>query len=201
MKKLNEHRILVLNKNWMPINTRTLQKALTLLIASEYSVLHVIDLNNLVPLTWDEWVKLPVGENDAFIQTPHKKVKMPSIIISNSYKKVHMRNEFTTIQERDNMICQYSGEKLTKENSNIDHIIPTSKGGPDTWENKVLSHKRINSKKGNRFNKELGLVLLNKPRAPKKVLPSSIIKNVYNIPEWDIFLTKKKTTYILNIEP
>ncbi len=33
------------------------------------------------------------------------------------------------IFERDNWICQYCGDKVTKENVTIDHYIPQSKGG------------------------------------------------------------------------
>jgi hypothetical protein len=37
--------------------------------------------------------------------------------------------------ERDNWICQYCGEKVTKENATLDHYIPQSKGGKNTKEN------------------------------------------------------------------
>ena len=41
----------------------------------------------------------------------------------------------TLIFERDNWICQYCGEKVTKENATLDHYIPQSKGGKNTKEN------------------------------------------------------------------
>lgn len=41
----------------------------------------------------------------------------------------------TLIFERDNWLCQYCGEKVTKENATLDHYIPQSKGGKNTKEN------------------------------------------------------------------
>jgi len=37
--------------------------------------------------------------------------------------------------DRDNWICQYCGEKVTKENATLDHYIPQAKGGPNTQAN------------------------------------------------------------------
>ncbi len=37
--------------------------------------------------------------------------------------------------ERDKFICQYCGEKVTKDNATLDHYIPQSKGGKHTKEN------------------------------------------------------------------
>lgn len=37
--------------------------------------------------------------------------------------------------ERDSWVCQYCGEKVTKDNATLDHYIPQSKGGKHTKEN------------------------------------------------------------------
>lgn len=37
--------------------------------------------------------------------------------------------------DRDKWICQYCGEKVTKENATLDHYIPQSKGGRHSKEN------------------------------------------------------------------
>ena len=51
--------------------------------------------------------------------------------------------------KRDKGICQYSGVEVTREEANIDHVLPRSKGGKDSWTNMVVSSKAINTKKGN----------------------------------------------------
>jgi hypothetical protein len=35
----------------------------------------------------------------------------------------------SAIFERDNWVCQYCGDKVTKDNATIDHYVPQSKGG------------------------------------------------------------------------
>jgi 5-methylcytosine-specific restriction endonuclease McrA len=52
------------------------------------------------------------------------------------------------IYKRDNNTCQYCGarSKLT-----IDHIVPRSRGGDDSWENLVVACSSCNTKKAIRF--------------------------------------------------
>ena len=71
------------------------------------------------------------------------------------------------IYERDGGQCQYTGKKLNSNECNLDHVIPRSKGGSNTWENLVLCDPAVNSKKGNRFNHEVGLKLSKIPKAPR----------------------------------
>lgn len=67
------------------------------------------------------------------------------------------------IYKRDDYECQYCG---TKKNLTIDHIIPKSKGGLDTWDNLVACCNTCNVKKGNKDLKESGMKLRKKPQAP-----------------------------------
>lgn len=46
-------------------------------------------------------------------------------------------------------ICGYLIEKL--QDATIDHIIPTSKGGPNTLKNKQIAHGHCNVKKSNKI--------------------------------------------------
>ena len=58
---------------------------------------------------------------------------------------------------RDNFVCQYCGKTITEYgDATVDHIIPQSRGGKDTYENLVLACKSCNSAKGNRTAKEFG---------------------------------------------
>lgn len=53
--------------------------------------------------------------------------------------------------EANNYICALCGEPTTLKESNIDHIIPKSKGGSDSIENLQATHKVCNFKKGNKI--------------------------------------------------
>ena len=62
-----------------------------------------------------------------------------------------------TLYERDHGICWICGQlcDITADSNDnnypsIDHVIPISKGGKDTWENVRLAHRRCNSVRGNR---------------------------------------------------
>lgn len=50
--------------------------------------------------------------------------------------------------------CFYCKCKLTFKTSTLDHKIPTSRGGDDSYKNLVLSCKKCNNEKGNRTVEE-----------------------------------------------
>ncbi|WP_119730290.1 HNH endonuclease [Thermomonospora amylolytica] len=63
---------------------------------------------------------------------------------------------------RDRGLCGYCG----KRGHTIDHVLPRSRGGADSWENTVLACGRCNNRKGDRTPAEAGLRLLATPRVP-----------------------------------
>jgi 5-methylcytosine-specific restriction endonuclease McrA len=93
-----------------------------------------------------------------------------------------------TIRERDNNRCQYTGNVLKPAEGSLDHVVPRSRGGRDTWENLVWSSKAVNSRKGNRLPHEAGLRLLKQPRAPKELPASSLIHNAHGVMDWKMFV-------------
>ena len=71
------------------------------------------------------------------------------------------------VLRRDRHRCQYcrSNDRLT-----IDHVIPKSRGGKDTWENLVAACVPCNNRKGSRTPEEAGMPLLRKPFRPSHVM-------------------------------
>jgi 5-methylcytosine-specific restriction endonuclease McrA len=51
----------------------------------------------------------------------------------------------------NNDCCSICGGKITEENSNLDHIIPASKGGANRLSNLLLVHKNCNHRKRNKI--------------------------------------------------
>jgi 5-methylcytosine-specific restriction endonuclease McrA len=43
---------------------------------------------------------------------------------------------------------------LHPDEGSLDHVLPRSRGGADTWENLVWSDKTVNAKEGNRLPHE-----------------------------------------------
>ena len=70
----------------------------------------------------------------------------------------------------------------------LDHVVPRSRGGADTWENLVWSAKDVNQRKADRLPHEAGLKLLSTPRAPKERPAMSFIRNSHEIADWKLFV-------------
>ncbi len=124
------------------------------------------------PVAWDAWKDLPVRSWDSSIKTVHKTLRVPSVVICPRFKTMPKRELKPTasgIKQRDKNRCQYTGVELTNKTFSLDHVIPRSKGGKDTWENLVACHRDLNSKKGNAMNHEIDLKLLKKPLAPMAI--------------------------------
>lgn len=67
---------------------------------------------------------------------------------------------------RDQNICMYCGHEFPSFKLTRDHIMPTSRGGPDTWNNVVTSCKGCNNYKDNKTPDEAGMPLLGVPYVP-----------------------------------
>jgi hypothetical protein len=66
------------------------------------------------------------------------------------------------VMHRDAHCCGYCG----KAASTIDHILPTSRGGRNSWSNTVAACAGCNQRKGDRTPAEAGMVLRIKPVTP-----------------------------------
>lgn len=69
---------------------------------------------------------------------------------------------------RDMHMCAYCGQVHHHGNLTMDHIVPSSKGGADTWTNLVTACKPCNSFKDNKSLKQAGLELLYVPYVPNR---------------------------------
>jgi 5-methylcytosine-specific restriction endonuclease McrA len=193
MDNLYKTTVLVLNRNWQAINIKTPADALSMMYTDNATALDILGEDNMVPRRWKEWIELPYNNSYDYISTTNYKVRLPKVIILCNYDKIPIRRPKFSINgvwSRDNGICQYTGKKLSKNEGNIDHIIPKSRGGKSDWHNCVLSHKKINSIKADKTPEECGLKLIRKPSVPKQIPTSFYIKNTFNIKEWEPFLYK-----------
>ncbi len=201
---LNKSIVLVLNRNWQAINIRTPQEAFCMMATNVATALH-IELGNsataetaraeaLRPVTWDEWITLPIRAGDNAVRTVRGAIRVPTVIVAMNFAKVPKKRPklcARTIRERDGNRCQYTGALLRPDEGNLDHVVPRSRGGPDTWENLVWSSRQVNTRKGNRLPHEAGLKLLKAPRAPKELPVSALIRNAHGVAEWKLFLNDK----------
>ena len=154
------------------------------------------DFNNpplaMIPTKWEDWVKLPIRDYDSVVHSAKLAIRAPTVVIAKNYHKmpkISHRPSKRTIYERDKGICQYTGKKLSFASASLDHVLPKSKGGKDTFENLVLCEAKTNHEKGNKSNAEAGLVLLRAPKAVPTVPASALIKIPAHF-DWRWFLIK-----------
>ena len=182
--------VLVLNRNWQAINVRTPADAFCQLATNVATALDV-DGESIRPVTWDEWIRLPIREQDQSVQTVRGAIRIPTIIVAVNYARVPKRRprlSTRTIRDRDGNRCQYTGRVLTPEEGSLDHVVPRSRGGRDTWENLVWSAKEVNQRKADRLPQEAGLKLVAVPRAPKDLPVTALLRNAHGVAAWKLFL-------------
>jgi hypothetical protein len=193
-------KILILNKFYFPIGVEGLEKTFGNIFSGtvypldvEYEVsstgeinFEVIEYFNTVKVLAD-WLSMPIRSFDKYIQTSRGPVRIPQVVICANYDKIiFSKVQFPTkqnIYKRDNFTCGYTGKKLSREELSIDHIVPRSRGGSDTWENLITCDRLLNSKKGSKSVSEAGLKLRFKPEKPANGMIFDIFKE-----EWSSFL-------------
>jgi len=67
---------------------------------------------------------------------------------------------------RDRQVCAYCGGRFQEEEMTREHIVPTSRGGLDSWMNCISACRPCNGHKGNRLPEEAHMSLLYLPYVP-----------------------------------
>jgi len=193
---LNKNIVLVLNRNWQAINIRTPPEAFCQMATNVATALD-IELSDsgqaqvMRPVMWDEWITLPIRDGDNAMRTARRIIRVPTVIVAVNFAKVPKKRPklcARTIRERDGNRCQYTGRLLHPDEGSVDHVVPRSRGGADTWENLVWSAKDVNQRKADRLPHEAGLRLLAIPRAPKELPMTAHLRNAQGVAEWNLFL-------------
>jgi 5-methylcytosine-specific restriction endonuclease McrA len=190
MNRLNNPTVLVLNKKWQAINVRTPADALCQMANGAASGLDIGE-EGIRPVDWAQWLGLTVRDQDQAVLTVRGAIRLPTVIIAVNYARVPRRRpklNARNIRARDGNRCQYTGVALKPEEGSLDHILPRSRGGPDTWENLVWASKEVNARKGNRLPHEAGLKLLSIPRSPRDLPATELIRNAHGIQDWNLFI-------------
>jgi 5-methylcytosine-specific restriction endonuclease McrA len=193
MNILTKATVLVLNRNWQAINVRTPQEAFCMMATNVATGLEIEGEDHIRPVAWEEWITLPIRDQDEAVHTVRGQIRVPTVIVAVNYAKVPKKRPklcAKAIRERDGNRCQYTGRVLHPNEGSLDHVVPRSRGGKDAWENLVWSAKAVNQRKADRLPHEAGLKLLSVPRAPKELPVSALIRNTSEVEDWKLFLDK-----------
>jgi 5-methylcytosine-specific restriction endonuclease McrA len=157
--------VLVLNKVFQAIQIISVRKAFALLYKGQVKAV----LEDYSTYGFQDWKDIPILPDDEYVTTPTFRIKVPRVILLLQFDKLPKQEvKFCrkNIFLRDNNRCQYCGKKYSTEELNLDHVVPTSKGGKTCWENVVCSCLTCNVKKGSRIPEEASIRLISKPVKP-----------------------------------
>lgn len=169
-------KVLVLNKLYMAIRVIPAKRAFGLLACDLAEVIHIDD-GAYLTYDFESWTEVSQAaseierESHDWVKTVRFDIAVPRIIRLLGYDrlpkqmvKLNRRNLFA----RDRNHCQYCGSHFPTSELSIDHVLPKSQGGRDTWENLVCSCIRCNAKKGGRTPKQANMKLITQPKQPKR---------------------------------
>lgn len=144
-----------------------------LLLNASEEILDVIDWSRAVRLLFAEKAEKPYNHTEVYqIKTTSGYYELPSVIILREYVRIpYFRSKSPSkrnVYKRDGNQCQYCGCQLNSKNASIDHIVPRSRGGNNSWQNIVSACKPCNRRKSNRTPEEAGMVLKRQPVAPTR---------------------------------
>jgi 5-methylcytosine-specific restriction endonuclease McrA len=122
-------------------------------------------------------------------------VELPSIIACGGHQLGRPRGKPTlsnrALFERDNHQCMYCGQYFDGRFLTRDHILPSSRGGRDSWENVVAACRRCNQHKGSRLLKETNLELIALPYRPNAAEYLALVNSKRILPDQADFLSKQ----------
>ena len=107
---LSKATVLVLNRNWQAINVRTPQEAFCMMATNVATGLEIEGEDHIRPVTWEEWITLPVRDQDEAVHTVRGQIRVPTVIVAVNYAKVPKKRPklcARAIRERARNRCQY----------------------------------------------------------------------------------------------
>ncbi len=180
--------VLVLNRYFAPVQLTTARRAFILLYGGAAQALDELG----EPYDFDLWRLLPVREEDDAIPIVGGELRVPRVVHLQRYDRTPrttVRLTRRNLMFRDGFQCQYCAKRPPLRDLNIDHVIPRSRGGADTWENLVTACRVCNLKKGWKLPEEAGMRLARRPFRPKWTTTAQILLNSPSrFKEWEPFL-------------
>jgi 5-methylcytosine-specific restriction endonuclease McrA len=147
-----------------------------LLLNADYSPLHFISDIDAVILVFKGSAEIICRDDgklsvwdDVFVTASNKNVVIPATLklvrrVNKRWKAPRFRRK--VLFNRDNWKCQYCAAQLNRDAVTIEHVMPSSRGGPTSWKNCVTACKPCNKKKANKTPDEANMKLLKTPAEP-----------------------------------
>lgn len=158
---------LVLNAGYEPLSVVSFRRAIVLVLSGKATV---------------------VADEPVPVRAQTLQMNSPSVIVLTTYVTPPRRRRVAVsrrgVLRRDRHRCGYCGGYA----NTIDHVLPRSRGGQNTWENLVACCRECNNRKGDHTPAEMGWRLRVTPTQPRTstwFIPDS---EKYE-PQWAEFLS------------
>ncbi|GAA2000228.1 HNH endonuclease [Brevibacterium samyangense] len=139
----------------------------TLVLNAGYEPMSVVSFRRAVVLVLSGKATVLAAEDDALVRSANLAMEQPSVILLTRYVKPPRGRSVSLsrrgVLRRDRNRCAYCGGHATT----VDHVLPRSRGGINTWENLVACCRECNNRKSNRTPEEMGWRLRITPREPR----------------------------------
>lgn len=158
--------VLVVNRYFQPVQVATARRAFLLLFGD--AAMAIDELGELYD--FPAWRRLPVREHDDRLPIVGGELRVPRVLHLRRYDRTRrptIRLTRQNVMLRDAHQCQYCSRQPKVSELNIDHVVPRSRGGQDSWENLVTACRVCNLRKGRRTPDEASMRLLRTPSKPR----------------------------------
>jgi len=159
-----------------------------LVIDSSYVARSVITTERAYVISYKGNADIIATHPESFkVVNPNLDIPKPSIIRVFTYVNVDFRRvplSRENVYRRDNYQCVYCGDD-NRKTLTLDHVVPQSKGGKNSWNNLVTACKKCNNEKSDLTLEEYGKEIP-QPRRPHYLM---LMKQLPYIPrEWRNYL-------------
>ncbi len=139
----------------------------TLVLNAGYEPLAVVSFKRALVLVMNEKATVIEHVEGDPVWASRRAYDRPAVIILTRYVRIPGARQVPVtrrgVLRRDGHRCGYCGSAATT----IDHVLPRSRGGADTWENLVACCLRCNNLKGDRTPQEMSWSLRLVPGMPR----------------------------------
>lgn len=129
--------------------------------------------------------------SEHFIRSARLSIPVPSVIRLLVYRRVPRGNRSVsrkTILLRDRFTCQYCMRPFISKMLTLDHVVPRSRGGANSWENLVAACTPCNNRKSARTPAEAGMTLAHKPAPIGIHAKHRLLAGAETGSDWDEYL-------------
>ncbi len=177
-----DSKVLVLNRAYAAMRVVSARRAFCLLARCIAEIIHVDSaddgtIGEFVSYDLKSWIQISAlqrefeRERHDWVKTVRFEIAVPRIIrllgydrIPDQTVKLNRRNLFA----RDRNQCQYCGRHFPTADLSIDHVLPRTQGGIDSWENLVCACIRCNARKGGRTPEQASMKMIRRPVRPAR---------------------------------